>query len=540
MKRLSGWSIADYLVCLFAVSAFVLFNGFLTIRDVDARSNPYLIRGLISLFILAVITSIVSLYESYYENKTEIVSSTNVWSLIKDVSIFLVFSFAILQFCTYFYGAIDDLLTFVLILISLVIVVAVQGTKKQAIERGAGEKGRREATSRDILDFSSCGLSVGLLMTLLLYWISFGTLPTQSLIVLFAQVGSIIVFILVIVWAAYDVDSRSVPVAQRSSYRRESVFGPPVGKEPVFVPPVGTVATEREITPPEKRIIPGVSRALSRVRPFPEVEGEIIKVWRSGEFIGNRMRFKIKVQNESEFIVTDVMIYIISFPEESLNLVEEDDSVHFPKLEPKGLLSQTFDFLPTQDCVRGEIKAGITFVDRRGKVHTLSTKPFVIRSVCDLLLPHRVSPDDFEIKIRELECGELVLKIDEWTPEEMFEKALRIVDESNFFEVSNQIDERDGVVFAKISGFALGKYTNKEVGVEISITGPNGKKGASCTIQVSGEDEAMILPTIDDLRERLNAWLCPLCSSPLSLAHVENLRAGKVVECPFCNVTIGR
>jgi len=169
-----------------------------------------------------------------------------------------------------------------------------------------------------------------------------------------------------------------------------------------------------------------------------------------------------------------------------------------------------------------------------------NTKPFVIRSVCDLLLPHRISPQEFELKLKELESGEIVIKIEEWTPEEMFEKVLRILDESNFFEVISKIEESDGVYFCKIIGFAIGKYTGKEVGVEINISGQKGLKGASCTLRVSGEDEAMILPAIDDLRERLNAWLCPICSSPLSLENVEALREGKVVECSFCKVSIGR
>ena len=133
-----------------------------------------------------------------------------------------------------------------------------------------------------------------------------------------------------------------------------------------------------------------------------------------------------------------------------------------------------------------------------------------------------------------------MVKVDEWTAEEMFDKALRIVDESNFFEVGSEMDVKEGVVFSRISGFAKGKYTGKSVSVQISITGLSGQKGASCTIKVSGEDQAMILPAIDDLKERLSAWLCPMCSSPLTLTNVAALREGKVVECPFCAVSIGR
>jgi hypothetical protein len=285
--------------------------------------------------------------------------------------------------------------------------------------------------------------------------------------------------------------------------------------------------------------ISGVAQSLQVSRePPPFVEKEV-RVGRGGEFVGNRMRFKVKILNDTPFMITDVKVYLISYPSEALNLEGNDDEI-FVKIEPGGLRTSTFDFLPTQDCVRGDINAGVTYLDEREQVHTLSTRPFTIRSVCDLLLPQRIAPSDFRLKIKELDCGEIVLRIDEWTPEEMFEKSLRIIDDSNFFEVTSKIEYDAGTVYAIISGFAQGKYTRKEVAVQIDITGPKGKKGASCKISVSGEDNAMIMPTIDDLRERLNAWLCPQCGGLLTLVNVESLKTGKVVKCTFCGVSIGR
>lgn len=300
----------------------------------------------------------------------------------------------------------------------------------------------------------------------------------------------------------------------------------------------------------DRRPIPGVSSSLEKIedlyyddipeKPTKKPQEQQVKVLRGGEFLGNRMRFKVKVINDSPYVITDVTVFLLTYPKESLRFEGDNDNIVFAKIEPGGMIGPTFDFLPTQDCVRGEIVAGISYLDNQGTPQLRNTKPFIIRSVCDLLLPQKISPRDFELKLNELECGEVSIRIEEWTPEEMFEKALRIVEESNFFEVSSEIEETEGIVFAKLTGFALGKYTGKEVGIEIDITGPAKKKGASCKIKVSGEDQAMILPAIDDLRERLNAWLCPMCSSPLSLTLVEDLRDGKVVVCPFCNVSIGR
>jgi hypothetical protein len=290
----------------------------------------------------------------------------------------------------------------------------------------------------------------------------------------------------------------------------------------------------------QKKPIPGVAHSIAAVKKPSPKEMTSVKALRGGEFIGNRMRFKVKVINDTQFIISDVTVFLISFPKEALRLVSDGHENIFPKIEPGGFRSPTFDFLPTQDCVRGEIIAGVSYIDERGKPHLLNTQPFIIRSVCDLLLPDQINPEDFAAKLNELHCGELNVKVDEWTPEEMHEKALRIMEDANFFEVESSIETKENIVFGKIHGLAKGKYTGKSVAVEILISGPSKTKGANCTLKVSGEDQAMIMPAIDDLRERLNAWLCPLCGSPLTLENVEDLKEGKAVVCPFCSIPIGR
>lgn len=289
-----------------------------------------------------------------------------------------------------------------------------------------------------------------------------------------------------------------------------------------------------------KKPIPGVARSLSAARSRSALSPNTVKVLRGGEFIGNRMRFKVKVVNETQYTITDVKVFLISYPSEALRLASNDDDEYFPKIEPKGFRSPTFDFMPTQDCVRGDIIAGVSYIDEKGIAHTLTTKPFIIRSVCDLLLPDQIGPEEFALKLKEHESGEIVVKVQEWTAQEMFEKSLRIIEDANFYEVESSSDEQDGIFHASIAGLAKGKYTGKSIGVKIFVSGPVGQKGANCTIHVTGEDQAMILPAIDDLRERLSAWLCPLCGSALTLDNVESLKDGKAVVCPFCNVSIGR
>lgn len=265
-----------------------------------------------------------------------------------------------------------------------------------------------------------------------------------------------------------------------------------------------------------------------------------VRVLRGGAFIGNRLRFKVKVVNESQYTITDVKIHLVSYPRDALRFDSEDDDVYFSKVEPGGFRSPAFEFIPTQDCVKGEIVAGITYIDSRGKAHTQTTRPFEIRAVCDLLIPEKISPEAFKNALKGLHSGELVLSVDEWTPEEMFEKAQLMLQDANFHSVSSKYDQNDNVISAVIRGWARGKYTEKGVGVQLFISGPKAEKGACCTIRVSGEDLALVLPAIEDLRNRLSSWLCPKCRSNLSIPLVNQLRKGEVIECPFCGVTVGR
>jgi hypothetical protein len=83
-------------------------------------------------------------------------------------------------------------------------------------------------------------------------------------------------------------------------------------------------------------------------------------------------------------------------------------------------------------------------------------------------------------------------------------------------------------------------YTGKNLGIQITISGRPEVKGATCKVRVSGEDEAMILPAIDEISQKLGAWICPRCSGALPNNAVKELKAGNSISCPFCGVTIDR
>jgi len=271
----------------------------------------------------------------------------------------------------------------------------------------------------------------------------------------------------------------------------------------------------------------------------PPVAPDRVQVLRGAEFVGNRFRYKVKVQNNTPNVITDVTVTISSYPRDSLKLEGEISRI-VQKIDPEGFRSPGFEFMPTQDCVKGHIVASVSYVDHKGEVHSMATEPYTIRAVCDLLNPENITPEDYKLRISGFQSGEESLRVEEWTPEEMHEKTVRILRDSNFFEVESSSGKVGEHAEISISGWASGKYTGKNIGVDITITGISGVAGATCKIRMSGEDEAMIMPAMDEISKKLSAWLCPKCSGGLPVELVDEIRTGRSVACPFCGVTVDR
>jgi len=307
---------------------------------------------------------------------------------------------------------------------------------------------------------------------------------------------------------------------------------PAVEEETISEAPSAEEAAVTSTEPPEA--IPLKEAIMSS--PVAEMGVEAL---RGGEFVGNRFRFKVKVANNSKYIVSDVMVALLSYPKDSLRL-DGDSSKSIPRIDPEGFRSPTFEFTPTQDCVKGNLAASVSFIDYQGQPHSLVTRPFTVRAVCDLLIPETITAEAFQLRLSSLQHGDQTVEIKEWTPEEMHAKTADILRNSNFYKVTSESRKVGEYVEARVSGWAKGKYTGKDVGVQIIITGKPGIKGAKCRIRMSGEDEAMLMPAIDEIAQKLNAWLCPRCGGALPAEAVKCLKSGKSACCPFCGVTMDR
>ncbi|TFF88626.1 MAG: hypothetical protein EU549_02660 [Promethearchaeota archaeon] len=238
---------------------------------------------------------------------------------------------------------------------------------------------------------------------------------------------------------------------------------------------------------------------VAEVIPTSPTQEKDIKVLRGGEVVGEKIIYKVKIQNDSKYNITDVTVFLISYPRECMGLTtRETRSVS--KIESGGFRSLEFEFEPHKDCVTGTIHASATYIDQENNSHTTSVHPFTIRSVCDLLKPYRVDEEKFDNMIlgwqKTGEFKKINLNIFE-----LFERSKITLQRHNFFVISSKLyqNEESVLVRGMIKAFAEGKYVGKKIGMLIEMIG--NKEGELSQIRTSStsEDEGMMASPISEI-----------------------------------------
>ncbi|MHA1383722.1 MAG: hypothetical protein ACTSR3_08220 [Candidatus Helarchaeota archaeon] len=265
-----------------------------------------------------------------------------------------------------------------------------------------------------------------------------------------------------------------------------------------------------------------------------------IGVKRGGEVQGGRYIYKIKLENNSQYNIMNINFQIISYPQESIILMGNKFR-EISKLDPGGIVSPTFEFQPTRDCITGIIHSAVTFIDLFNNPHTIHVQPHKISIVCGLLKPKSIDINEFT-KI----CEDLLNyeKVGEeinipYNPKLIFEKLKVLLPEQNFMFVTRPETKILGdTFFGEINGFAEGKFNKKCVGIKITITGKTGENNSIGMIEGFAQDQAMLPSLISELSEKIIHWNCKKCNGPLDKDDVEKLLQNKVINCKYCGISI--
>ncbi len=265
-----------------------------------------------------------------------------------------------------------------------------------------------------------------------------------------------------------------------------------------------------------------------------------IKAFRGGEIQGRTYIYKIKVENNTKYNITDLIFQIVSYPEDSIELLGEPyDEVS--KLDVGGFVSPTFEFVPTRDCIMGTIHSTVTYIDHLNKPHTINVEPFTISLVCGLLRAKEIDINEFTRITEELldfeKTGEEI-KIP-YNSKLIFDKLKILLPDYNFWFVTKPEYRILGDMFiGEFNGFAEGKYNKKGVGLKITITGKVDSDFCMGLIEVYAQDNAMLPPLISELSKKIIIWSCKECNAPIDKEAVEKLLRNQPIECKYCGFVI--
>ena len=267
-----------------------------------------------------------------------------------------------------------------------------------------------------------------------------------------------------------------------------------------------------------------------------ESRESVVDVARGCEIIGGKFDYKVKVRNNSGYVVTNVTVSIVAYPQDCMELAGESVKT-ISRIEVGGFRSPQFTFYPTKDCVQGKVVATVSFIDFLDQLHTMSVEPYLIRSVCDLLKPSKQTSKQFDLVLSTLESTQQEQELD-WNAKVLFTKAEKILPAKNFHVVDTEEHVVGREFIGTIRGFAEGKYTKRKVAVVILICGPEHGRHSVVKVQALGEDVAMLPTTIDELADTMDSWVCLRCGAPLDPEQVQELGTRTPIRCKYCTHTL--
>ncbi|TFG99313.1 hypothetical protein E4H12_03210 [Candidatus Thorarchaeota archaeon] len=261
-----------------------------------------------------------------------------------------------------------------------------------------------------------------------------------------------------------------------------------------------------------------------------------VKVMRGCEIVGGKFDYKVKVVNNSGYVITNVTVSIVAYPQDCLELAGENVK-SISRIEVGGFRSPQFTFYPSKDCVQGKVVATVSYIDFLDQLHTIGVEPYLIRSVCDLLQPSKKTSEAFDLILKGLEKTQQEQSLD-WNAKVLFTKAEKILPAKNFHVVDCEEHIVAGEFIGTIRGYAEGKYTKNKVAVIIIITGPENGRNSIFMVEALGEDISMLPTTIDELADTMDSWVCLRCGAPLETDQVEEMGKRLPIRCKYCTHTL--
>lgn len=229
---------------------------------------------------------------------------------------------------------------------------------------------------------------------------------------------------------------------------------------------------------------------ISEPQEIPEAKKPKIDVFRGGDWKieGDQSVFyyKVKVKNVSNLVIPNIQIFLTSVPR-GLEVLSDKYKIEY--LRPNSYESPTFKLRAKESCVGDVIQALVTYIDPSGREDlSIPVEPFEIKYVCNLLVPEKVTPREFEQKTSLMEEQKIILDCD-ISPLEVERILSPLLIRNNFFLLQQMEDTQDEQ-YRIINAFARGLYDQKDVGLSV-------------VMQKQEHGTTLVIKAMSDIMEKL-------------------------------------
>jgi peptide/nickel transport system substrate-binding protein len=260
----------------------------------------------------------------------------------------------------------------------------------------------------------------------------------------------------------------------------------------------------------EEKVMPRAEVAEKQI-PITKFELEDIKILRGGDWSVEAnlsiFKYKVKVTNQSEFVISNIQVIITSIPP-GLDL-KSSKVYSISDLSQSSYISPTFKFAAAQSCVGNKIESIVSFRDYKGKIRTIIIDPFEITYVCNLLVPKIISKQQYEHKTAFMQEKKFEMECD-MNPLELEKALVPILKNSNFY-ILEKTPEPYNSNYRNIKGYAEGKYDKEDVGLSIAMQ------------KIAEKNTKLIIKTMSDREEKLIDLLKDINSKCTELKSINEL-----------------
>ena len=221
--------------------------------------------------------------------------------------------------------------------------------------------------------------------------------------------------------------------------------------------------------------------------------------------------YKVKVKNNSKFVLTNIQILLISIPN---GLISQSDRYLTDNLNPNSFESPTFKFSAKESCVGDKVKGVVIYTDPKGNPQTVPIQPFKIKYVCNLLVPKPITEENYEKNIPSMH--EQKISFDCKLPPDQLEPEIsKILQHNNFYLLEN-LQELKSPDYRKLKAYAEGKYDKQDVALSVIMQSLAGHTNKLIIKAMSNREEKII-----DLLRDINMKCEAFKSTPDDLASIE-------------------